>query len=316
MPIRMPARTNRVAFASLQRRRSGMRVCPYRGSDRGRSRSCRGRYGARSLEVRDRCSHEDKAAVKQVQVVAGNIATAEGAQSADRFGCGRHQGRHRAWLDLHDAHCRRGRRAAADCDHGLRGCGQGDRHAGDRGWWYQVFGRFGQGDLCRCRLRHGWLAVGRHRRDTGRSIPLSGRSYKTYRGMGSVGAMARGSADRYFQRTSRTVSSWCRKASRGRCLTRGSRDRVASAHRRAAGRDGLRRRKKSRRTARQGGICSYLPGRVCGKAMCTMSRSRGKARTIRAVCSYLPPGRAKRAIPCQSDLSFCRYLWRCCSPSR
>jgi IMP dehydrogenase len=26
-----------------------------------------------------------------------------------------------------------------------------------------------------------------------------GRSYKTYRGMGSVGAMARGSADRYFQ---------------------------------------------------------------------------------------------------------------------
>jgi len=26
-----------------------------------------------------------------------------------------------------------------------------------------------------------------------------GRTYKTYRGMGSVGAMARGSADRYFQ---------------------------------------------------------------------------------------------------------------------
>jgi IMP dehydrogenase len=27
-----------------------------------------------------------------------------------------------------------------------------------------------------------------------------GRSYKSYRGMGSVGAMARGSADRYFQK--------------------------------------------------------------------------------------------------------------------
>ena len=26
-----------------------------------------------------------------------------------------------------------------------------------------------------------------------------GRSYKSYRGMGSLGAMARGSADRYFQ---------------------------------------------------------------------------------------------------------------------
>ena len=28
---------------------------------------------------------------------------------------------------------------------------------------------------------------------------LNGRSYKSYRGMGSLGAMARGSADRYFQ---------------------------------------------------------------------------------------------------------------------
>jgi IMP dehydrogenase len=28
---------------------------------------------------------------------------------------------------------------------------------------------------------------------------FQGRSYKSYRGMGSVGAMARGSADRYFQ---------------------------------------------------------------------------------------------------------------------
>jgi IMP dehydrogenase len=30
-------------------------------------------------------------------------------------------------------------------------------------------------------------------------ILYQGRSYKSYRGMGSVGAMARGSADRYFQ---------------------------------------------------------------------------------------------------------------------
>lgn len=33
----------------------------------------------------------------------------------------------------------------------------------------------------------------------GEEILYQGRSYKTYRGMGSVGAMARGSADRYFQ---------------------------------------------------------------------------------------------------------------------
>jgi IMP dehydrogenase len=33
----------------------------------------------------------------------------------------------------------------------------------------------------------------------GEVVLYQGRSYKTYRGMGSIGAMARGSADRYFQ---------------------------------------------------------------------------------------------------------------------
>jgi IMP dehydrogenase len=33
----------------------------------------------------------------------------------------------------------------------------------------------------------------------GETILLEGRSYKVYRGMGSLGAMAEGSADRYFQ---------------------------------------------------------------------------------------------------------------------
>ena len=33
----------------------------------------------------------------------------------------------------------------------------------------------------------------------GEVLPYQGRSYKSYRGMGSIGAMARGSADRYFQ---------------------------------------------------------------------------------------------------------------------
>ena len=34
----------------------------------------------------------------------------------------------------------------------------------------------------------------------GEMILWQGRSYKAYRGMGSLGAMARGSADRYFQK--------------------------------------------------------------------------------------------------------------------
>ncbi|MCB2081424.1 MAG: IMP dehydrogenase, partial [Rickettsiales bacterium] len=37
------------------------------------------------------------------------------------------------------------------------------------------------------------------RESPGDVVLYQGRSYKTYRGMGSVGAMARGSADRYFQ---------------------------------------------------------------------------------------------------------------------
>ncbi|MBI1328221.1 MAG: IMP dehydrogenase [Alphaproteobacteria bacterium] len=37
------------------------------------------------------------------------------------------------------------------------------------------------------------------RESPGEVILFQGRSYKTYRGMGSIGAMARGSADRYFQ---------------------------------------------------------------------------------------------------------------------
>ena len=47
--------------------------------------------------------------------------------------------------------------------------------------------------------RDGRLAARRDRRGAGRNLPLPGPRYKSYRGMGSVGAMARGSADRYFQ---------------------------------------------------------------------------------------------------------------------
>jgi IMP dehydrogenase len=47
-----------------------------------------------------------------------------------------------------------------------------------------------------------------------------GRSYKSYRGMGSLGAMAEGSSDRYFQDFERMPTSWCRKASKGACPTR------------------------------------------------------------------------------------------------
>jgi IMP dehydrogenase len=52
-------------------------------------------------------------------------------------------------------------------------------------------------------------------------VLYQGRSYKVYRGMGSLGAMRKGSKDRYGQAGARTRSS-CPRASRAACPYRGS----------------------------------------------------------------------------------------------
>jgi len=41
---------------------------------------------------------------------------------------------------------------------------------------------------------------------------FQGRSYKSYRGMGSIGAMQKGSSDRYFQDTNTVLINWSLKA--------------------------------------------------------------------------------------------------------
>ena len=48
-----------------------------------------------------------------------------------------------------------------------------------------------------------------------------GRSYKSYRGMGSIGAMARGSADRYFQQDIKDQLKLVPEGSRAASATRG-----------------------------------------------------------------------------------------------
>ena len=111
----------------------------------------------------------------------------------------RREDRHRPRLDLHNARCGGRRRASADRHHGSRGGRGAARRAPHRRWRHQIFRRHRQGACERRRLRHGRVASRGHRRKPRRGLLYQGRSYKSYRGMGSLGAMARGSADRYFQ---------------------------------------------------------------------------------------------------------------------
>lgn len=55
----------------------------------------------------------------------------------------------------------------------------------------------------------------------GEKIILDGRSYKTYRGMGSIGAMAKGSADRYFQDVEDEISKLVPEGIEGRVPSKG-----------------------------------------------------------------------------------------------
>ena len=56
----------------------------------------------------------------------------------------------------------------------------------------------------------------------GEVILFQGRSYKSYRGMGSLGAMADGSADRYFQDASNTADKFVPEGIEGRVPYKGS----------------------------------------------------------------------------------------------
>ncbi len=109
-----------------------------------------------------------------VQVVAGNVATAEATRALIGAGRGLREGWHRAGVDLHHARCRGRGRAAADRDHGFGRSRRQAGRAGDRRWRVAHERRRGQGAGGWRRLRHGRIAAGRHRRGTGRNLPLSG----------------------------------------------------------------------------------------------------------------------------------------------
>jgi hypothetical protein len=88
----------------------------------------------------------------------------------------------------------------------------------------------------------------------GELILYQGRSFKEYRGMGSIGAMRKGSRDRYFQdefdldsgTLAGSVEKLVPEGIEGRVAHKGSVAAMCISLRRAAGRDGLLRLRKHR----------------------------------------------------------------------
>ena len=108
-----------------------------------------------------------------------------------------------------------------------------------------------------------------------------GRSYKSYRGMGSLGAMAQGSADRYFQQDVKDQVKLVPEGVEGQVPYRGPgrRDR-APARRRPARRHGLCRRRDDPRIPAEGALHAHHQRRAYARATSTTSRSPARARTI------------------------------------
>ena len=119
----------------------------------------------------------------------------------------------------------------------------------------------------------------------GEVILYQGRTYKSYRGMGSIGAMQQGSADRYFQegeasRQTRTRRQAGARRHRGPVPYKGS----VVAHRlpdgrRPARRDALLRLRQHRRDARARPSSSRSPRPASARATSTTCRSPRKRRT-------------------------------------
>jgi len=87
----------------------------------------------------------------------------------------------------------------------------------------------------------------------GETVLYQGRTYKSYRGMGSLGAMRRGSKDRYGQADIEDLEKLVPEASRGACRTAVARQRDLPAGgglRAGMGYTGCRTIEELRRTAK------------------------------------------------------------------
>ena len=127
-----------------------------------------------------------------------------------------------------------------------------------------------------------------------------GRSYKAYRGMGSVGAMARGSADRYFQQDIKDTLKLVPEGIEGQVPYKGPVGNVlhqlAGGLRAAMGYVGAQ---QPRRIPRQGAVRAHHRRGPARKPRPRRDHHARRARTIRAGCdfSFVIPGRCAASNP-------------------
>ena len=141
-----------------------------------------------------------KSKFPEVQLLAGNVASYEGARDLIRLGADGDESRHRAWLHLHDARGERGGRAANNGHCRMFAKPRAKlvfRLISDGGIKYS-------GDITKAiaagadSVMIGSLLAGTDE-SPGETILYQGRTFKSYRGMGSMGAMPQGSSERYAQ---------------------------------------------------------------------------------------------------------------------
>ena len=107
-----------------------------------------------------------------------------------------------------------------------------------------------------------------------------GRSYKSYRGMGSLGAMQKGSADRYFQDSEMNVDKLVPEGVEGRVPYKGSVlsmiEQLLGGVRASMGYTGCATIEELRT---QGAASSRSPRPACASRTCTTCRSSRRPRT-------------------------------------
>ena len=116
----------------------------------------------------------------------------------------------------------------------------------------------------------------------GETFLYQGRAYKSYRGMGSVGAMARGSADRYFQQDIRDQLKLVPEGIEGQVPYKGPvREIVHQLVGGVKAAMGYTGSDDHPRPAAARALHPHHRTRACRRATCMMSRSRARRPTIR-----------------------------------